>query len=279
MNELEQQRRAYWAEQMELAHAFMNEIMEYPYQECGEGLVPLADVARDAKLEVAFSQSQVAPGLERQFYIRQGLVDQYLAAASALNSFGLILKVEDAYRSPEMQKQLSLREGIFDIVMKRVIWELEGKKPDARIIRRRLGALTALYPKVATHMSGSALDISVLSRDTGKELDRGAPYLELSEITPMGCPFVGGECRDNREKITALMAKHGFAAYPFEFWHYSSGDAIAQHVTSSGKPGCYGPVIRNVDNSVTPVAEPKRSTIADEELTARIAEALEKLAG
>ena len=41
MKDLEQQRRAYWAEQMELAHAFMGEIMEYPCEECGEGLVPL----------------------------------------------------------------------------------------------------------------------------------------------------------------------------------------------------------------------------------------------
>ncbi len=279
MNGIEQQRRAYWAEQMDLAHAFMNEIMEYPYQECGECLIPLEETVQDVGVKVAFSQSQIAPGLDRQFYIREGLVPQFLSAASELNRLGLVLKVEDAYRSPEMQKQLSLRKGIFDIVMNRVIWELDGKKPDAKIIRRRLGALVALYPKVATHMSGSALDISVLDGDSGHELDRGAPYLELSEITPMGCPFVSSECRDNREKITALMAKHGFAAYPFEFWHYSSGDAISQLVTSPGKPGCYGPVIRNADNSVTPVAEPKRSTIADEELTARIAEALEKLAG
>lgn len=278
MDNLEQQRREYWAEQMELAWDFMGEIMEYPCVECGEPLVPLADAAKNAGVEVAFSETQVAPGLQRQFYIRQGLVPQYLAAAKELNDLGLVLKIEDAYRSPEMQKQLSLREGIFDIVLRRVMWELGGKKPDVGLIRRRLGALTALYPKVATHMSGSAIDISVLDRDTGKELDRGGPYLELSELTPMACPLISPECKANRQRITELMVKHGFAAYPFEFWHYSSSDSIAEHLAGKGRPGMYGPVIRNADNTVTPVAEPRKSTIADEELQARILQALERLA-
>ena len=48
--------------------------------------------------------------------------------------------------------------------------------------------LVAQIPKTGTHMSESAIDISVLDRTTGAEVNRGKPYLELSELTPLNSP-------------------------------------------------------------------------------------------
>ena len=94
---------------------------------------------------------------------------------------------------------------------------------------RRCSALVASVPKFGTHMSGSAIDISVMHLDDpSREVDRGAPYLEMSALTPMGSPFVSDAARRNRREITALMRRHGFVDYPWEFWHYSSGDAYEQ---------------------------------------------------
>ena len=77
-------------------------------------------------------------------------------------------------------------------------------KPPVDLLYRRLGSLVANAPKVGTHMSGSARDISVLRRDTGEEVDRGGPYPEMSECTPLASPFVAEHARQHRQEITAL---------------------------------------------------------------------------
>lgn len=106
-------------------------------------------------------------------------------------------------------------------------------------------------------MSGSAMDVSVLMRDTGEEVDRGRPYLEMSEFTPMTTPFISGHAQQNRREITVLMHRHGFMAYPWEFWHYNDGDAYAEFLNQTGRPARYGPVHMNpADGSVTPIANP-----------------------
>ncbi|RYF73986.1 MAG: hypothetical protein EOO39_09405, partial [Cytophagaceae bacterium] len=81
-------------------------------------------------------------------------------------------------------------------------------------------SLSATTAKTGTHVSGSAIDISVYSLEDGSEIDRGGPYLEMSELTPMKSPFVLESSLRNRQEITDVMAQHGFVAYPFEFWHY-----------------------------------------------------------
>jgi hypothetical protein len=122
---------------------------------------------------------------------------------------------------------------------------------------KRVAALTAIRPKVGTHMSGSAIDISVFEESTGEEIDRGGPYLEMSELTPMSSPFVSRCARENREQITAIMQRHGFIAYPFEFWHYNSGDCYAEFLTGSGQPGRYGAIhFDQTDGTIKPVADP-----------------------
>jgi D-alanyl-D-alanine dipeptidase len=169
-----------------------------------------------------FSDKPHSEGLPRLFYLRQGLVPRFLAAAREMNDRGWILKVEDGYRTLTMQRGLSLKRDIFLAVLDKVRWECGQTMPPGDLLFRRLAALVANAPKVGTHMSGSAMDISVLNRDSGEEVDRGAPYLEMSERTPMGSPFVSAAAREARGQITALMARHGFSTYPWEFWHYNA---------------------------------------------------------
>ena len=127
-------------------------------------------------------------------------------------------------------------------------------------------------------MSASALDISVLRRDDGRELDRGGPYVELSEKTPMASPFISPEARKNREAITALMRCHGFAAYPYEFWHYSKGDAYERFHTGADDPACYGPVDVDLDTGrTTPMPSPDEPLHTLDKIRRRVEEALERL--
>jgi len=250
-------RRAYWTARLDEADAFMRDIAAYPLKECGEPMTSLVEAVRGAGVEAAFSDRPHVQGRPRMYFMRVGLVQPFLAAAAEMNARGWVLKVEDGYRTVQMQRGLGRQEHIFNAILRKVQWECGGERPPAGLLLRRVGALVANAPKVGTHMSGSALDISVLRRDTGEEVDRGGPYLEMSERTPMTSPFVSAQAQQSRREITALMCRHGFVAYPWEFWHYNAGDAYAEYLNRTGRPACYGPVhLDLVDGSVTPIENP-----------------------
>jgi D-alanyl-D-alanine dipeptidase len=272
----DEQRRIYWTEQMDAAYQFMLAIQEYPVEESGEPLESIPDAVQSAGVRVLFSPLPHVRGLPRLFYLRAGLLADFLAAARELNARGWALKVEDAYRTREMQKHNALRPEIFPVVLRKVRWELGGREPGIDLFRRRLAALIAMSPRVGTHCSGSAVDVSVVALDGEVEIDRGAPYLEVSEKTPMGSPFVSRRAAANRSAITGIMARHGFRTYPFEFWHYNKGDAYDEHLSNSGRPARYGPVDRDpASGDVTGIEDASAPLNSDDELLGLIRHAMQ----
>lgn len=252
-----EERRAYWATKMEEAFAFMGHIRQYPVAEGGEPVVSLVDAVAGAGVEVVFSERPHVQGLPRLYLLRAGLLDDFIGCAREMNGRGWVLKVEDGFRTLTMQKHLARAPYTFDVVLERLLWECNGAQPPVELVTRRVAALVAAAPKVGTHMSGSAIDISVLDRATGEEIDRGRPYLEMSELTPMDSPFISAEASANRAAITALMGRHGFVTYPWEFWHYNKGDAYDHFLNQTGQPAPYGAVHINLaDGSVQAIEEP-----------------------
>jgi len=241
---------------MEAAYRLMQAIQSHPVEECRESLVCLPEAAKKAGVRLAFSTEKHVRGSDRLFFLRSGLIAPFTEAARELNERGWVLKIEDAFRTRFMQKHLALREDIFARIVDKVRWEVKGAKPPLELLRRRVAALIAMSPKVGTHMSGSAVDVSVHHLRDGSEVDRGAPYIELSEKTPMGSPFISRHARANRKAITQVMARHGFVTYPFEFWHYNRGDALEACLRRSRRPARYGPVDFDPSGgTVTPIAE------------------------
>jgi D-alanyl-D-alanine dipeptidase len=271
-------RRAFWAQQMDLAYDFMAQMRTYPVVECGENLRSMTEAVAEAKVEVLFSTSKIAGDLDRVFFLREGLIPNFMEAARSMNERGWILKIEDGFRTLEMQTALSRKPGVFDAILKSTMWELNGAKPDPEFLLKRLSVLTATRPKVGTHMSGSAMDISVWSRDSGQEIERGGPYLEMSELTPMRSPFVSQKALDNRNAITEIMERNGFVAYPFEFWHYNSGDAYGEFLTKTGKPARYGAIhLDQKTGASTPVADPDEALQTPEVMQREMQAALTRL--
>lgn len=279
MHDQETQRRKYWTEQMEAAHRFMQTMRSYPVEESGEPLVSLKEAAADAGAEVLFSKSEIAEGFERIHFLRAGLIAGFQNAAREMNERGWVLKVEDGFRSVEMQRNLSRKPSVFDAVLETTIWELNGAAPEPEFFLRRLSALTATRPKIGTHMSGSAIDISVYSRENGGEIDRGKPYLEMSEVTPMASPFIAEKAAHNRREILQIMQRNGFIAYPYEFWHFSGGDCYAEFLTSSNRPARYGAVHFDPETlEVTPIEEPDELLQPVEVMQSEIQNSLQRLA-
>ena len=186
----ESARQKFWADQMEQGYDLVQQIMAYEVCECGERFASLHDAVADDEVEILFSKSKIAGEVDRVFFIRESLVRDVIAIGREMNRRGWILKVEDGYRSLSMQKQLGSKPELFDAILKKCIWEFGGVIPPVDVVFRRGSVLIANVPKVGTHMSGSAIDISVFRRDDGSEVWRGNPYLEMSERTPMRSPFV-----------------------------------------------------------------------------------------
>lgn len=276
----EDARRKYWTRQLDEAYAFMQRMLTYPVNECGESMVSLEDAAKDAGAEVEFSDKPHVLGLPRLFYLRAGQIESFVGAAAAMNKRGWVMRVEDGFRTRHVQKNVGKAPHVFDAILRSVIWELGGKTPSPEFFLKRSMTLVALMPKLGTHMSGSAIDISVLDRKSRKEIDRGKPYLEMSELTPMTSPFIGAAQRKNRLEITAVMRAHGFIEYPFEFWHYNSGDAYFEVLKSTGKPAHYGAIDWEGPghSKVTPIAKPNEPLNSPAEIQKEIGAALKRLA-
>ena len=78
--------------------------------------------------------------------------------------------------------------------------------------------------------------------------------------------------------IRALMLRHGFVGYPYEFWHFSSGDAYEQVLRQTGQPARYGAVSWDPQTQqVTPLAQPDAALNSVEEIRQEIAAALARL--
>ena len=250
-------RRAYWTEQMELGYELVQKLVAFPVNECGERFASIPEAAAAASVELLFSYSKIAGDLDRVFYMRESLVRDVVTIAREMNERGWILKIEDGFRSLDMQRQLVRKPSVFDSILKKCIWELDGEIPTPEMMFRRAIVLTANMPKIGAHMSGSAIDISVFRRDDSTEVWRGYPYLEMSECTPMRSPFVAPEHVATRLEIAAKMEKHGFIHFPFEFWHFDKDDAGMHILTGNPAPCRFGPVNWNPQtNEVTPVEDP-----------------------
>jgi D-alanyl-D-alanine dipeptidase len=257
-------RRQFWSESMERGYALLRAMETYEVNECGEGLASIPDAAADAGVEVVFSDTKLAGEMDRIYSIRKSLIPDLMEACREMNERGWILKIEDGFRTREMQTRLGRTEAIFDAIVGMCRWECGRDIPPMDLLDRRTTSLIANYPNKGTHTMGAAVDVSVLRRADGSEVWRGKPYLHMSELTPMESPFVTPEELQNRREITAVMERHGLLHYPGEFWHYNKGDAAYHLLAKTGQPAIYGPVhwdpksgeVTPFDNVSSPLTPP-----------------------
>ena len=252
----EESRRSYWTQQLELGFNMVQQLLAFPVSECNERFASIPEAAKAAGVEMLFSTSKIAGNLDRVYSIRESLVADVIAIGADMNRRGWVMKIEDGFRSLQMQSSLVRKPEVFDSILQKCIWDSGGELPSVECVFRRAMVMVANIPKVGTHMSASAIDISVFQRD-GREVWRGGPYLEMSERTPMRSPYISETELRNRLEITEVMESHGFMHFPYEFWHYNKGDAGAHILTGNPAPARYGAVNwGSLHNTVTAVTDP-----------------------
>ncbi len=134
------------------------------------------------------------------------------AAANELIVQGYRLKVFDAYRPACAVKQFVLW-GIedTDIRMKPYFYPtLEKQELFAQ----------GYIAKQSSHSRGSAVDLTLLDMQTGREVDMGGPFDLFSEVSHPDYRGVTEEQFENRMLLQRAMVRNGFDILDCEWWHF-----------------------------------------------------------
>ena len=75
--------------------------------------------------------------------------------------------------------------------------------------------------KQSSHSRGSAVDLTLLDMQTGKELDMGSPFDLFSEAAHPDYRGVTDEQFENRMLLQKAMVRNGFRPIDCEWWHFS----------------------------------------------------------
>lgn len=71
------------------------------------------------------------------------------------------------------------------------------------------------------HSRGSTVDLTLVSKADGRELDMGTPFDFFSRRTWPSDRSVSREAQTNRTKLAQAMIRRGFRPYDKEWWHFT----------------------------------------------------------
>mgnify|MGYP003594371380 CR=1 FL=1 len=143
-----------------------------------------------------FTGQQVYPSAKA--YLLDPTAAKLAAVQAELEKKGLGLKVFDAFRPISVQKRF---------------WEI---LPDERYV--------ADPKKGSRHNRGSAVDVTLVDLATGVELPMPTPYDSFSDEAGYACTNFSSAVLANRELLRSTMERHGFIAFPTEWWHFDDSD-------------------------------------------------------
>lgn len=76
----------------------------------------------------------------------------------------------------------------------------------------------------SSHSRGSTVDLTLVRRADGAELDMGTPFDLFDEASATDSNLVGPIPRANRLRLRAVMIRAGFVPYAQEWWHFTLND-------------------------------------------------------
>ena len=129
---------------------------------------------------------------------------------------GLGLKVFDCYR-PQRAVAHFVRwaQRIDDVKRKREFY------PD---VDKRDLFKEGYIAERSGHSRGSTVDLTLVRRADGRELDMGSPFDFFSPKSWPSDTSVGAQAQANRALLAAAMTRGGFRPYDKEWWHFTLVD-------------------------------------------------------
>ena len=184
------------------------------------GFVEIADEVEGVILEIRYYSEYNFMGVRVYGYLEPvALLGR--EAASALNEaakefseLGYAIKIFDAYRPQAAVDHFVRWAGdTGDTRMKEFFYPDVDKKD---LIAK------GYIAKRSGHSRGSAVDITLVDKKSGKEIDMGSPFDLFGEISHYSCKkSLSHEAIANRKLLRDVMKKHGFKPLSVEWWHFT----------------------------------------------------------
>ena len=178
-----------------------------------QGFVRLGNVAPQIHQDMRYAGAnnftgRPVPGYNAPRCWLRAEAAQALAAAQAeAAKEGLTLIVYDCYRPPRATKAfIAWSQDAADQAMKAAYYP--------RVEKAKLFDL-GYIAKASTHTTGLAVDLAF------EGLDFGTPFDLFDDQSTTADPSIKGAARQNRDRLVALMVKHGFENLPNEWWHFT----------------------------------------------------------
>jgi zinc D-Ala-D-Ala dipeptidase len=126
--------------------------------------------------------------------MRKVVAEALLKAQKKFLDLGYSIKIHDAYRPLSVQWEL---------------WNSTDKK-----------GYVANPTKGSNHNRGCAIDLTLIERQTGKELDMGTSYDFFGKKAHHTYTDFPTEVLENRRQLKTVMESVGFKSISNEWWHY-----------------------------------------------------------
>jgi len=139
--------------------------------------------------------------------------DALAAIQRDLAGRGLALKMFDCYRPTRAVAHFIRWAQRIDDVKRKAEFYPDIDKRDLF----RLGYIAAR----SGHSRGSTVDLTLIRRADGAELDMGTPYDFSGPQSWLADRRVSEEARKNRALLVGAMTRGGFRPYHKEWWHYT----------------------------------------------------------
>lgn len=138
---------------------------------------------------------------------------------SLIKNHGLGLLIFDSYRPLKAVRDFakwiqSPPESAYELERKQIHYP--------RLEKRLLGEKGYIATLVSQHCYGSTVDLSLVSLETGLELDMGAifDFLDPLSHATVGPAEIGEKAYHHRHILKEAMQAQGFQVHPQEFWHF-----------------------------------------------------------
>ncbi|MDR3331934.1 MAG: hypothetical protein LBT08_04835, partial [Synergistaceae bacterium] len=187
-----------------------------------DGFVYVTDVAPDALLDIRYYGTNNFVGERIDSYLAPVAIltvqaaDALKRATDELRNKGFVIKIFDAYRPAAAVAHFARWAADSRDTRKKADFYPDVAKSDLH----RKGYIA----KRSSHSRGSALDLTIVHADSGREADMGSPFDFFGEISHHGANGITSEQKANRDILRSAMERAGFRALKTEWWHYSLAD-------------------------------------------------------
>ncbi len=175
---------------------YKKQVKKDPWKKMIELKTVIPDIVYDLRYASNnnFMKRLMYPAATNQTYMRFLAAGSLRSVQDDLKTKGYGLKIFDAYRP-------------FSVTVK--FWELVH---DERYV--------ANPSKGSGHNRGIAVDLTIISMKTGKELNMGTGFDNFSDTAHQDFMKLPEEVLQNRQLLKSTMEKYGFKAFETEWWHY-----------------------------------------------------------